>query len=62
MSAPCFAIELVTFDIGGTLLTFRPDQVHEWIVVLSEVGIEADEALIDASIAVERPRAVAHRH
>ncbi len=57
MSGPCFAIDLVTFDIGGTLLTFRPDQMHEWSVVLSEVGVHLDEERIAEGIARERPRA-----
>jgi len=61
MSTPCFAVELVTFDIGGTLLTFRPDQVHEWTVVLSEIGLRVEEARIAAAIAAERSRAAARR-
>jgi HAD superfamily hydrolase (TIGR01549 family) len=61
MSTPCFAVELVTFDIGGTLLNFRPDQVHEWTVVLGEIGLRVDEARIEAAIAVERPHAGAQR-
>jgi putative hydrolase of the HAD superfamily len=61
MSTPCFAAELVTFDIGGTLLTFRPDQVQEWCVVLSEVGVTVEAARIEAALAGARPRAAAHR-
>ncbi|HEX7102902.1 MAG TPA: HAD-IA family hydrolase [Nitrolancea sp.] len=61
MSTPCFAVELVTFDIGGTLLTFRPDQVHEWSVVLDEVGVTVEAARIEAALAEARPRAAAHR-
>ncbi len=57
MSASCFGVDLVTFDIGGTLLTFRPDQVHEWCTVLEEVGLRADEQRIAAAIERERPRA-----
>lgn len=61
MSTPCFAVELVTFDIGGTLLTFRPDQVHEWCVVLDGVGVTVEPARIEAAQAGARPRAAAHR-
>lgn len=61
MSTPCFAVELVTFDIGGTLLTFRPDQVHEWCLVLDEVGVTVDDARIEAALAEARPRAAEHR-
>lgn len=61
MSTPCFAAELVTFDIGGTLLTFRPDQVQEWCVVLSEVGVTVEATRIEAALAGARPRAAAHR-
>jgi len=61
MSTPCFAVELVTFDIGGTLLTFRPDQVHEWCVVLDEVGVPAEAARIEAALAEARPRAAERR-
>ena len=62
MSTPCFAVELVTFDIGGTLLTFRPDQVHEWCVVLDEVGVSVEAWRIEAALAAARPRAAEHRH
>jgi len=61
MSTPCFAVELVTFDLGGTLLTFRPDQVHEWCVVLNEVDVAVDARRIEAAQAEARPRAAAHR-
>jgi putative hydrolase of the HAD superfamily len=61
MSTPCFAAELVTFDIGGTLLTFRPDQLQEWCVVLSEVGVNVETGRIEAALAGARPRAAAHR-
>lgn len=57
MSTTCFAIELVTFDIGGTLLTFRPDQGREWVNVLDEVGVNVDERRIREAIERERPRA-----
>jgi HAD superfamily hydrolase (TIGR01549 family) len=57
VSPTCFAVDLVTFDIGGTLLTFRPDQVHEWVVVLDEIGIQADMRRIEEAIERERPRA-----
>jgi putative hydrolase of the HAD superfamily len=61
LSTPCYAVELVTFDIGGTLLTFRPDQIHEWTVVLSEIGLAVSEAHIDAGMAAARPHADEHR-
>ncbi len=61
MSTPCLAVELVTFDIGGTLLTFRPDQVPEWVRVLAEIGLTVDEGRIQTAIVAERPRARARR-
>lgn len=61
MSPTCFAVDLVTFDIGGTLLTFRPDQIQEWVSVLGEIGLRADEERIAAAIERERPRARARR-
>lgn len=61
MSTPCYAVELVTFDVGGTLLTFRPDQIHEWTVVLGEIGLTVSEARIEAATADERARADEHR-
>ena len=57
MSPTCFAVDLVTFDIGGTLLTFRPDQTAEWVRVLDEMGVRAAEERIDDAIAQERPKA-----
>lgn len=57
MSANCFAVDLVTFDIGGTLLTFRPDQVREWTVVLSEIGVHLTENDVQQAIDAERPHA-----
>jgi len=57
VSSTCFAVDLVTFDIGGTLLTFRPDQTAEWVKVLDEIGVCADEGHIDDAVARERPRA-----
>jgi putative hydrolase of the HAD superfamily len=61
MSTPCFAVELVTFDIGGTLLTFRPVPVHDGCVVLDEVGVTVEAARIEAALGAARPRAAAHR-
>jgi putative hydrolase of the HAD superfamily len=52
---------LVTFDIGGTLLTFRPDQVQEWCVVLAEIGVAVEASRIEAALAEARPRAAARR-
>ncbi len=61
MSTPCLAVDLVTFDIGGTLLTFRPDQVQEWVRVLAEIGLTVDEKRVHAAIDAERPNARARR-
>ncbi|HET7034262.1 MAG TPA: HAD-IA family hydrolase [Thermomicrobiaceae bacterium] len=61
MSSPCFAVELITFDAGGTLLTLRPDQAREWSVVLGELGLEVPEERIAAALERERPLAAARR-
>ena len=57
VSSTCFAVDLVTFDIGGTLLTFRPDQTAEWVKVLEEVGVQVARERIEEGIARERPSA-----
>lgn len=61
MSTPCLAVDLVTFDVGKTLLTLRPDQAREWSAVLAEAGLRLDERQIDAALAHERPLAAARR-
>jgi putative hydrolase of the HAD superfamily len=53
MSAPCSAITLVTFDVGGTLLTFRPDLARAYAEVLSEVGCEVPEERIAVALELE---------
>ena len=57
MSTPCFAVDLVTFDVGGTLLTFRPDLARAYAEVLAECGRTADEARLAAALDLERPAA-----
>ncbi len=57
VSSTCFAVDLITFDIGGTLLTFRPDQTAEWVKVLEEIGVQVGQERIDEGIARERPKA-----
>lgn len=61
MSSPCFAVELITFDAGGTLLTLRPDQAREWSLVLDELGLAVPEERIAAALQRERPLAAARR-
>lgn len=61
MSAPCFAFDLVTFDVGGTLLTFRPDLAHTYAEVLAEVGCDADETRLDAALREEQVAAEQRR-
>lgn len=53
MSAPCSAITLVTFDVGGTLLTFRPDLAGAYGEVLAEAGCEVPEERIAEALEVE---------
>ncbi|HEU4793717.1 MAG TPA: HAD-IA family hydrolase [Nitrolancea sp.] len=60
MSAPCSAITLVTFDVGGTLLTFRPDLARAYADVLAEAGCLVSEERIAAALEAER-RAAAQR-
>lgn len=57
MSSACYAIDLVTFDVGGTLLTFRPDLPDAYAEVLAEVGIEAEPARLETALAAEREAA-----
>jgi HAD superfamily hydrolase (TIGR01549 family) len=57
MTAPCFAVDLVTFDVGGTLLTFRPDLAHAYAEVLAEAGCPVEEARLAAALDAERPAA-----
>ncbi|MDI3339277.1 MAG: HAD-IA family hydrolase [Sphaerobacter sp.] len=54
MSTPCFAIDLVTFDVGGTLLTFRPDLARAYQEVLAEVGCSVEEARLAEALRAER--------
>jgi putative hydrolase of the HAD superfamily len=61
MSSPCFAVSLVTFDVGGTLLTLRPDQAEEWSRVLAEAGLAVPAERIGEAMAAERPRAAERR-
>ncbi|HET9017155.1 MAG TPA: HAD-IA family hydrolase [Thermomicrobiaceae bacterium] len=61
MSTPCFAVDLVTFDVGGTLLTFRPDLAHAYAEVLAEAGCPTDGARLAAALDAERPAATARR-
>lgn len=60
MSVPCSAITLVTFDVGGTLLTFRPDLPRAYADVLAEAGCVASEERIAEALEVEF-RAAANR-
>ena len=57
MSTPCFAVDLVTFDVGGTLLTFRPDLARGYAEVLAECDVASDEARLAAALDAERPAA-----
>lgn len=61
MSAPCFAIDLVTFDVGGTLLTYRPDLHRAYAEVLDAAGVPADPARLAAALDAEREPAAARR-
>lgn len=61
MSAACSAITLVTFDVGGTLLTFCPDMAHAYAEVLAEAGCPADEARIAEALEVEHRLAAERR-
>ncbi|ACZ40904.1 HAD-IA family hydrolase [Sphaerobacter thermophilus] len=61
MSAPCFAFDLVTFDVGRTLLTFRPDLARAYAEVLAEIGLEVDEARLEAALSAEWDAAARRR-
>lgn len=61
MSAPCSAITLVTFDVGGTLLTFRPDLPRAYAEVLAEAGCPVAEERIAAALEAERHAAAQRR-
>jgi putative hydrolase of the HAD superfamily len=61
MSTPCLAVDLVTFDVGRTLLTLRPDQPEEWSRVLAEAGMRVEPEPIRDALARERPLAAARR-
>lgn len=61
MSAPCSAITLVTFDVGGTLLTFRPDLARAYVDVLAEAGCPVAEERIAAALEVENRVAAKRR-
>ena len=61
MSAPCSAITLVTFDVGVTLLTFRPDMAHAYAEVLAQAGCPVGEERIAVALEVEQGAAPERR-
>ncbi|HLI51466.1 MAG TPA: HAD-IA family hydrolase [Thermomicrobiaceae bacterium] len=61
MTATCYAIDLVTFDVGRTLLRFRPDLAAAYAEVLGEVGVSVSPEAISAALRAES-RDTAGRH
>lgn len=57
MSTPCFAFDLVTFDVGGTLLTFRPDLPAGYVEALAALGIAIDQERLVTALAEGRRQA-----
>lgn len=57
MTATCYAIELVTFDVGRTLLRFRPDLPAAYSQVLAEAGIAVSPEAIATALRSESQEA-----
>lgn len=53
MTATCYLIELVTFDVGRTLLRFRTDLPAAYAEVLAETGVEVSPEAIAAALRAE---------
>lgn len=61
MTATCYAIDLVTIDIGRTLLRFRSDLPAAYAEVLAEAGVVVAPNAIAAALRAES-REVPSRH